>query len=75
MEELIKELRHNKRVNKKNNLENKVDIDYMIERLKETEDAKQNTINLAIGYINVYKDSLFHKRIANDLLDILKGRY
>lgn len=35
MEDFIKELENNKEVNIKNNLENRVDIDYVIERLKD----------------------------------------
>lgn len=35
LKEFIKELKHNQNINHKNNLENRVDIDYVLERLED----------------------------------------
>lgn len=47
LEEFLKELEHNQNINIKNNLENKVDIDYVIYRIKDIikEDTKNKKRN------------------------------
>ena len=35
MKEFIEELKHNRRINKEQNIENTIDIDYVIERLED----------------------------------------
>lgn len=42
MKEFIKELKHNQNINYKNNLENRIDIDYVIERLEDIEPSYES---------------------------------
>ena len=59
MEEFIEELKHNREVNIEKGLENRVDIDYVIERLESEEDKLKNILN----YINDIIDN-------NDEVDV-----
>lgn len=52
IQDFIKELEGNQRINKKRGYENRVDIDYVIERLKDIELDMQ----LTEQYIDLYKD-------------------
>ena len=45
MKDLINELEHNKKVNEKNNFENTVDIDYILERLKDVNQELEELLN------------------------------
>lgn len=51
MMEFIEELKHNQNINIKNNLENRVDIDYVIERLEDIQKELLKTIEIE-SYIN-----------------------
>ena len=66
IESFIKELKGNKKINKKRGLENRVDIDYVIERLKDI----QLDVELLEQYVELYKD-LCHRQI--ELINKLKG--
>lgn len=53
LNEFIKELKDNQKINYKNNLENKIDIDYVIERLEDIEEeTKSNPIDYILGEFN-----------------------
>lgn len=52
MNEFIKELEDNQKINYKNNLENKVDIDYIIERLEDIKNEKENNKVKKEGFKN-----------------------
>ena len=64
IEDFIKELERNQKINRKRGYENKVDIDYVIERLK---DIKLD-IELTEQYIDLYKD-LCHRQ-ANKINEL-----
>lgn len=66
IESFIKELEGNKKLNKRKGLENRVDIDYVIERLKDI----QLDVELLEQYVELYKD-LCHRQ-AN-LINKLRG--
>lgn len=51
LNEFIEELKHNQNINYKNNLENRVDIDYVLERLEDIKKELLNTIEIN-SYIN-----------------------
>lgn len=51
LNEFIEELKHNQNINYKNNLENRVDIDYVLERLEDIRKELLNTIETN-SYIN-----------------------
>ena len=42
LNEFIEELKNNQNINYKNNLENKIDIDYVLERLENIQEIKNN---------------------------------
>lgn len=53
MMEFIKELKYNQDVNYKNNLENKVDIDYILERLEDIKEEKEDDpVDYILGEVN-----------------------
>lgn len=56
MDEFIKELKENQDINYKNNLENRVDIDYIIERLEDIESTYE-TIKKDIESLEDYEKS------------------
>ena len=56
MKEFIEELKHNQNINFEKGLENRVDIDYVIERL---EDIKENLLN------NIYYFEYHSKNLTN----------
>lgn len=58
MQEFIEELKHNQNVNFEKGLENRVDIDYVIERL---EDIKENLLN-DIYYFEYHSKNLTIKQ-------------
>ena len=51
LNEFIEELKHNQNINYKNNLENRIDIDYVLERLEDIKKELLNTIETN-SYIN-----------------------
>lgn len=51
LNEFIEELKHNQNINHKNNLENRIDIDYVLERLEDIRKELLNTIETN-SYIN-----------------------
>ena len=51
LNEFIEELKHNQNINYKNNLENRVDIDYVLERLEDIRKELLNTIETN-SYVN-----------------------
>ena len=53
LNEFIKELKHNQKINYKNNLENRIDIDYVIERLEDIEEEKtSDPVDHILGEFN-----------------------
>ena len=55
MKEFIEELKHNQKINIDKGLENRVDIDYVIERLKDVkkeEKQKNSNIKKIVGVVN-----------------------
>lgn len=66
IQDFIKELEGNQRINKKRGYENRIDIDYVIQRLKDIE----LDIELTEQYIDFYKD-LCNRQIK--LINKLKG--
>lgn len=42
MQEFIDELKHNQKINIEKGLENRVDIDYVIERLEDIQEKEEN---------------------------------
>ena len=53
LNEFIKELKHNQKINYKNNIENKIDIDYVIERLEDIEEEKtDDPVDYILGEFN-----------------------
>ena len=53
MDELIKELEYNQNINYKNNLENKIDIDYILERLEDIQEEKEaDPVDYILGEVN-----------------------
>ncbi len=52
MKEFIKELKHNQNINYKKGLENRINIDYIIERLEDLEKRYNNYINERIDFLN-----------------------
>lgn len=51
LREFIEELKHNQNINNENNLENRIDIDYIIERLEDIQKELLKTIKTE-SYIN-----------------------
>lgn len=51
LREFIEELKHNQNINYKNNLENRINIDYVLERLEDIRKELLNTIEMN-SYIN-----------------------
>ena len=78
MKDFIEELKHNRNVNIEKDLENRVDIDYVIERL---EDIRKNSHNMTyaqkIGKIVEDTDNLIIDTLGtydtSDLEDIVLG--
>lgn len=66
IKDFLKELEGNKKINKKRGYENRIDIDYVIGRLKDIE----LDIELAEQYIDLYED-LCSKQ--TELINKLKG--
>ena len=61
MDELIKELEYNQKVNKEKGLENRVDIDYILKRLKDINvwyEVARNEVITAIE--DIYNDELYN---------------
>lgn len=52
MKEFIEELEHNQEINKKQNLENRIDIDYVIERLKDIDGELRNYLNDRYNFLD-----------------------
>lgn len=53
MDEFIKELKYNQNINYKNNLENRIDIDYVIERLEDIQEEKEvDPVDYILGEVN-----------------------
>jgi len=53
LNEFIKELEHNQNINYKNDLENRVDIEYIIERLEDIKNEKEaDPIDYILGLFN-----------------------
>ena len=53
LNEFIEELKNNQKINYKNNLENRVDIDYIIERLEDIEEEKtSDPVDYILGEFN-----------------------
>ena len=61
IEDFIKELEGNKKLNKRKGLQNNIDIDYVIERLKDI----QLDYELADNYIE------FYKRLSDDQAELI----
>ena len=66
MNELIKELENNQKVNYENNLENKVDIDYILERL---EDIRKELLK-NIEYFDYHNKNL--SKIQDEKIENIK---
>lgn len=66
MREFIEELKHNQNINYKNNLENKVDIDYVLERL---EDIKKELLE-NVEYFDYHNKNM--TKSQNEKIDNIK---
>ena len=66
MMEFIEELKHNQNVNVKNNLENRINIDYIIERL---EDIQKELLN-NIEYFDYHNKNL--NKAQDEKIDNIK---
>ena len=67
MKEFIEELKHNQNINIKNNLENRIDINYVIERLEDIQnEIKEDPIDYILGLINkLEKDNKYEVLIES----------
>lgn len=61
MQEFIEELKHNQNINFEKGLENRIDIDYVIERL---EDIKENLLD-KVYYFEYHSKNLTMKQYEN----------
>jgi hypothetical protein len=53
MKEFIEELKHNQNINYKNDLENRIDIDYVLERLEDIQEIKNSDpVDYILGEAN-----------------------
>lgn len=53
LNEFVEELKHNQNINYKNNLENRIDIDYVLERLEDIQEIKNSDpIDYILGIFN-----------------------
>jgi hypothetical protein len=66
LREFIEELKHNQNINYKNNLENKVDIDYILERL---EDIRKELLE-NVEYFDYHNKNMTKKQ--DDKIDNIK---
>lgn len=66
MMEFIEELKHNQNINIKNNLENRINIDYIIERL---EDIQKELLE-NIEYFDYHNKNL--NKVQDDKIDNIK---
>lgn len=57
MDEFIKELEYNQNINFKKGLENRIDIDYVIERLKDIKKSKGKTVKKIKNFENVINEN------------------
>lgn len=74
MDELIKELENNQKVNYENNLENKVDIDYILERLEDIEEErKADPVDYILECINELDKMNQYDLIYNALYNMMEN--
>ena len=73
MQEFIEELKHNQNINLKKGLENRIDIDYVIERLEDIENKHNEYFEVCKSEIITAIEDLYNDELYSEYQDKIEN--